>query len=90
MQLNVRHNAAEERFVRSFHYDILAEPLFTATEVMYLSVYLPTQGQPWGQNDDVHQYFGLYEVIWKKKVILPMVMEMGLKGIAIEYIFWGN
>ncbi len=38
MQLNVRHNAAEEWFVRSFHYDILAEPLFTTTDVMHLSV----------------------------------------------------
>ena len=38
MQLNVRHYATEEWFVRSFHYDILAEPLFTATDVMHLSV----------------------------------------------------
>jgi len=38
MQLNVRHYAAEERFVRSLHYDIFAEPLFTATDVMHLSV----------------------------------------------------
>ena len=38
MQLNVRHYATEEWFARSFHYDIFAEPLFTATDVMHLSV----------------------------------------------------
>ena len=38
MQLNVRHYATEEWFARSLYYDIFAEPLFTATDVMYLSV----------------------------------------------------
>ena len=38
MQLNIRHYAAEEWFVRSLHYDIFAESLFTATDVMHLSV----------------------------------------------------
>ena len=38
MQLNVRHYATEEWFARSLHYDIFAEPLFTATDVMYMFV----------------------------------------------------
>ena len=38
MQLNVRYYPAEEWFVRSLHYDIFAESLFTTTDVMHLSV----------------------------------------------------
>ena len=90
MQLNVRHYAAEEGFVRSLHYDILAEPLFTATDVMHLSV---TSRLKVNREVKVMMCTStLVDTKWfeRRKSILPMVMEMGLKGIAIEYIFWGN
>ena len=92
MQLNCSSSIPQKNgLLAAFTIDIFAEPLFTATDVMYMSVTSRLKVQPWGQSDDVHQYFwSIRSDLKEESPSFPMVMEMGLKGIAIEYIFWGN